>query len=156
MLTAQWNTGYIVATAILGGLAVIFAGLSVVSFILWRHSSDRELSVAGFGAVGSGILGFIFAGVMIFVLFPFAGVYHEYVPVSGTVQQVQTRFLGDGSGGTSQYFMVQIAGQPYRCDDTRCTQLQKGSQVTLMCERQWIANGTPAYVCNWGKLGLNT
>lgn len=50
---------------------------------------------------------------------------------------------------------VSINGQIYGRDDTRCSQLHEGSDVTLLCEKEFQLNATPGYVCNWGKMGLN-
>lgn len=90
------------------------------------------------------------------VLFPFGYAYNHYVPVSGTVSHINSRFIGDGQGGTTQFFVVWIGNSPYKCDDSRCGGLHSGSQVTLLCEKEFQFNApTQGFVCNWGKLGLN-
>jgi hypothetical protein len=146
MLTANWNFGWELAMGFLAALT----GVGIIFAI-----------VMGFMRIGLGValgLGWaiVFGAIMAWVAFPFSGVYHRYQPVSGKVtQNVTSRFLGDGSGGTNQNYLVAINGNTYRCDDTRCSGLVKGDDVTLMCEKSYQFNATSGWVCNWGKLGLN-
>ena len=93
--------------------------------------------------------------VVLVVWFPFSSSYNRYTPISGTVQSVSSRFLSDGSNSVNQRFAVQINGHTYGCDDTRCSLIRQGSEVTLLCEKEFQFNGTPGYACNWGKWGLN-
>jgi hypothetical protein len=108
-------------------------------------------------AIVSAACGLLLAGVCaFFALFPFGYAYNYYVPVSGTVTRVDTRFIGDGSGGTTQYAVVWFGTHPYKCDDSRCIDLPKGTKVTLLCEKEFQFNApNQGYICNWGKLGLN-
>ena len=162
MLTAQWNLGdeawFWISVPLMGLLLLVF----LPALVLWlkamvTQDTAYEGTISGPVALIAGIVLVIVGGVSALVFWPFQTQYMQYKQVSGIVQQApSSRFLSDGSGGTSQNYLVVIRGQDYRCDDTRCSQLRKGEAVTLMCERQWQANGTPGYVCNWGKLGLNT
>lgn len=104
-----------------------------------------------------GVAAVIILGITGFIDFPFSAPYHEYQVVSGKVQSVESRLIAsnESGGGTTQVFPVQIGGQTYKCDDTRCAQLKPGSDVTLLCIKEWEFNGTPGFECNWGKLGLN-
>lgn len=156
MLQASWNTGYVVALIVFAAIVVICVIVGIRALIIYSRTDRNESNDgAGFTFIACVIIAIIAIGLGIWTGFPFAGVYHRYVPVSGIVQSNSSRFLSDGSGGTNQSFLIVIKGQPYRCDDTRCANLAKGDAVTLMCERQWIANGEPGYVCNFGKYGLN-
>lgn len=160
MLHQEWNTGYIVTIWI----GVITAGIGLLIFlgcgIYWLWGSDRngqDFTISGYASLAGALLAIIGGIVIVVGGFPFAGQYHRYEPVSGTVSQtISSRFLSDGSGGTTQNFLVYINGQPYRCDDTRCAGLHKGEAVTLMCEKSYQPNSVAGYVCNWGRLGLNS
>lgn len=146
MFTAQWNTGYLVGMGIILILQLIciFAG-AILGFIFqsWIAPITGLICILLLGIIGT------------FVAFPFSSVYHRYQPISGTVQSVNSRFLGDGSGGTNQNFVVTINGTAYRVDDTRGSLLKKGSKVTLMCTKTFQFNAASGWVCNWGKFGLN-
>lgn len=146
MLTASWNTGWLFGMLVLLSLTSIGILVMIVCgiFRVWG------------GVAGGFLWALIFGVITAIVAFPFSGVYHRYQPISGKVtQDVTSRFLGDGNGGTSQNYLVNINGNSYRCDDTRCSGLRKGDDVTLMCEKSYQFNATSGWVCNWGKLGLN-
>lgn len=163
MLHAQWNLGdmiwfWLAAVVILVTFIVFIPALIV--FIKAEMDSDSDRSwTAGSFAVGSVLVGVIVVAISLFVFWPpFQTQYYKYVPVSGIVQNTpSSRFIASDTqgGGSSQRYLVTINGQQYGCDDTRCSGLAKGQAVTLMCERLWESNGTPGFVCNWGKLGLN-
>jgi hypothetical protein len=158
MLQAQWNIGWLIGMYILIFLqligVVVFAGAIGGYLIGDKNNPDRgsitvpAAFISGTWIIIVGIIGTV-------VAFPFSGAYHRYVPISGTISQtVQSRFLSDGSGSTQNYLVV-INNRQYRCDDTRCAGLVKGTKLTLMCEKSFQFNATSGWVCNWGKLGLN-
>lgn len=147
-LTPELDTSLLIGSIILiilgmaGAVAVAVVGYAM-SWNVWGYLAGLVVNA------------FVWALMLVLIWFPFKYPYNHYVPVSGTVTATGSRFIGDGRGGTSQRFLVGINGQAYGCDDTRCSQLVKGMQVTLMCEKDFQFNGTSGFVCNWGKLGLN-
>lgn len=153
MLTAQWDTAYMVTTLILGSIMALCL-IAIIGGLAWEAFRDYT-DGGGFGVGIVAAVVFIIALVIMMVnLFPYSDKYHRYVPVSGTVERVSSRFLSDGQG-TNQKFAVVINGQTYGCNDTRCSLLKPGSEITLMCEPQYQWNATAGYDCNWGKDGLN-
>lgn len=155
MFHTQWNTGlevwFWIAIVLLAIVAIWF---TISMFVMFTGDEYGGGAISAFIAA---VVGIIVIGVSVFVFWPpFQTKYYKYYPVTGAVQNTpQSRFLSDGSGGTSQNYLIVIRGQDYRCDDTRCAQLKKGTVVTLMCAPSWAANGMPGWTCNWGKLGLN-
>jgi hypothetical protein len=152
-LNAQWNTGWLIGMIALVALAAI-AWLIVIGAGTWYFTGARRQhgsTLSGPLALGSLLAALVIGVIGTIVAFPFSGIYHRYEPVTGTVQVTASRFLGSGSS-TTQNYLVGINGQDYRCDDTRCAQLQKGDVVTLLCEKSFQFNGTSGFVCNWGKL----
>lgn len=152
MFHTEISTGFL-----LGSIIAVFL---VLAFVIAGTILAKTDPVRGEGRFWLLLAGVAIAITLIitgFVDFPFSAAYHEYVPVSGTVQSVESRLIaiGEQGGGTTQVFPVQIRGTTYKCDDTRCAQLKTGSKVTLLCIREWEFNGTPGYECNWGKMGLN-
>src|SRR5579863_382468 len=118
-------------TTVLIGMIVLFVFTAIgLACSVWMGVVASWL----WAAVGAGVTAVITAAALVAIWFPFGYAYNHYVPVSGTVAQVNTRFLGDGSGGTDESWVVWIGNRPYRCDDGRCGGLHKGSTVTLLCE----------------------
>jgi hypothetical protein len=147
MIHAQLDSTVTIGLIVAGIVFVI--GLGIAILFMWFRFWMQSISAV--------ILTLLVTGVTIFlVLFPFGYAYNNYVPISGNVQSLTTRFISDGGGGTTQYYLVYLNGNPYKCNDTRCANLKKGGGVTLLCEKQFQFN-TPnqGYLCNWGKLGLN-
>ena len=83
--------------------------------------------------------------------FPYNPEYHRYIPVTGTVQDVSNRIIGDGSS-IEQKFVVLINGQEYGCTDTRCALIKKGDTIEMNCLAVWVFQGQKAYDCNFISL----
>lgn len=78
--------------------------------------------------------------------------YLFYNHVEGTVTQIASRQISDGSHGMSTRYVVTLQdGQPYAIDDARAALLKDGDHVSLMCtkEFQWGSTNN-GYACNWG------
>ena len=156
MITTQLSTGFLIGSIAVGLLLVIGIVATILGLIFGTTGD------AGFPRIAWLLGGFGYSFVILLIAaiidFPFSAPYHEYKPVSGIVQSVESRLIASGQsgGGSTQVFPVQIGGQTYKCDDTRCAQLHPGSDVTLLCIKEWQFNGTPGWECNWGKLGLNS
>jgi hypothetical protein len=154
MLHAETNTGFAVAE-----WAFVIVGIIGVMVIVFLGSVFFNSWMARVGAIVAGTLVWSAAliGIFIGANYPLDSAYHTYVPITLTVQTNSSRILNDGNSNVSQSFaLTDAAGNTYRCDDTRCAPLAKGDVVTLLCQKEYETNGTPGYVCNWGKLGANT
>ena len=83
-------------------------------------------------------------------MFPYKYEYHSYRPVSGTVEQVNNRFLPSGDS-VEQKFVVKLAGdpQPYGVQDTRAALLKPGDRVSLKCLKKWQWSARAGYDCRW-------
>jgi hypothetical protein len=149
MLHTQLSTGFVIGTSVTLFLLLACTGLGIGSAYYMRGEGGWKW-FTGFLALGTII--FLAAAA---IDFPWSAQYHEYVPESGRVQAISSRFIAQDGGGSDQRFAVILHGQTYACDDSRCSNLHKGSPVTLMCIREYQFNGTPGYVCNWGKAALN-
>jgi hypothetical protein len=156
MLHSQIDTSFLITWIIGGVVAVIALILMITSGIAWLRSSDHLYSNSGFTFVVAALIFVVVGGIGTAVTFPpFSMQYHRYVPYTGVVKQVQSRFISDGNSST-QYFPVQFTnGDIRRCDDSRCTELKPGQTVTLLCELQFQFNASEGWDCNWGKLGAN-
>ncbi len=92
-------------------------------------------------------------GVVITIVayWPLSADFHKYYPVTGTVQTVDSRLIGNGDSGVSQRFVVVLkeSGQPFAIDDTRATLLKPGDSVKLRCKREFEFNSVPGWGCKW-------
>lgn len=148
MIASQLDTSVLIGTIIVLIFGIICTAISVGIGIF------NESWLAG---IASEIVTVVLTGAFMFLVwFPFGYAYNHYVPVSGTVTQVNSRFIASGNGGSTQYWAIWFGNMPYKCDDTRCGGLHAGSKVTLLCEKEFQFNAPQqGYICNWGKLGLN-
>lgn len=146
---AIWDPGWLIWTIILivlAGIAWLCTLGGVVAAFLTKGETGPPFALLCFAtALIIGALGF-------FVDFPFSGQYHRFVPKTGVVTAVGSRFLASGTqgGGSTQKFVVTMGGRDYGCNDTRCATVRKGDRLTLMCERSWQWAGVPGWDCNWG------
>lgn len=137
-------------------VVIILMGLcicgGILTTLICEYWASRIMSILA----GIALAGIIF-GIWAWATWPpFDMQYHTYQPTTITVANVGTRIIDDGNNSVSERFAILGAnGQTYGCDDTRCSVLDKGETITLLCEEEWEANGVPGYVCNWGKVGTN-
>lgn len=134
-------------------VGITVMGLAGVVYAMFAKEDHGYF--AGICLAGAGLSAFIGIFIFIFGLFPFGSAYHTETPVSGIVQATGSRFIGDGSGGTNQRYVITINNIARGCDDTRCGLLHKGDKVTLLCEKQFQWSGPEGFVCKWGRFGLN-
>lgn len=147
--TPRWSLGVLV-----GGPAFVLVIAVLVTGGVWllrRQWDDYDRGMAhffGWGLVGVAVIVAIFAGVG---FYPYSAQYHQWTPTSGVVATTNSRFLGDGNGGTSQKFVVTFkgSGQQYGCNDTRCASVKPGDSLTITCIRSFQWFGTPGYDCNF-------
>lgn len=146
----EWSLGVLVGlpvvlTIVIGGL--IIGGLCIRRWL--NGHSDDEVALAGFGALA---LAFITGLIYGIAMIPWSAEYHQWRPVAGQVQQVDSRLVETSSGdGVRERYVVVIDGRPYAVDDTRAALLKTGDQVSLMCIREWEWASDPGYACRWGK-----
>jgi hypothetical protein len=138
--------GIIVASVIL--LASV-AGLFLA--IRWRRHAD---SYDDTGAATASIVTCAIAIVATVVIsaiafYPYDMQYHQWRPVSGTVQVVDVRIQSDGAASSQNYAVRLTDGQTYRCDDTRCSLLKPGDTVSLKCIREWQYASTSGWGCRF-------
>ncbi|WP_159540834.1 hypothetical protein [Aeromicrobium sp. 9AM] len=81
--------------------------------------------------------------------YPYSAEYHQWRTVSGDVTDVNSRILSTGKSSINQRFVVEIDGQAYGCDDTRCASVKVGDVLTISCKREWQYAGVDGYGCNF-------
>lgn len=138
---AIWGTvGFIIVLII--ALVVIFG-----SWLAYQEDDDKFW----IGSAVFGVLVGIFASVIyITSMWPFSWEYHEWRAVSGTVDQVSSRTMSDDNGNMVQRFVVRYGnGDERACDDTRCSLLKPGDQLSLTCKREWQWVGEHGWSCNY-------
>src|SRR5215469_16711800 len=109
-LHAQWDTGWLIWVIILAALAALCWLVAIASGVAYwtidrRNHGDTFTGPVALGAVGVAL---IIGIIGTFVAFPFSGQYHRFVPESGTVAAVGSRFLASDTsgGGSTQKFVV--------------------------------------------------
>jgi hypothetical protein len=150
----QWDTGYLIGMAAAGFFVIAGLACFITGGIRF-FTTDDTYSASGLVAV---IGGFVAVGAFIglaFAAWPLDGQYHRYQPLGGTVVKVGSRLIASGTsgGGSTQKFVLTFkGGQSLGCNDTRCSNVDVGDQVTLMCERAYQFNApSPGWDCNWGQ-----
>lgn len=150
------SISFVVGTFILALLVgVCVAGMVVP--VLERHRWD----LMWYGGVpwttipiAATVLLLVVCSVGLWALWPLDMEYHQWRRVSGPVAAVQARMMGDGSGGTTQQYAVRyVDGRQRRCDDTRCSLLRPGDDLTLWCIREWQWAAEDGYACRYGGRG---
>lgn len=86
------------------------------------------------------------------VPFPYSTEHHSYKPVSGTVLQVDKKFMGDG-GSTTESINLNINGVDYSVDDSRAATVRRGDSVNLKCVKDWNYGAEDGWNCKWN--GVN-
>jgi hypothetical protein len=150
-MTQQWDVGYLIAM-IITIIATAGAALAVIGGFI------TALVTRGSRGVGvmlaAAVVMIVAGGIGTWIAWPFDGQYHRYQPLGGTVASIGSRLIASGTknGGSTQKFVFTFTnGQALGCNDTRCSAVRPGDNVTLMCERayQWNAP-SPGWDCNWG------
>ena len=136
-MSAQWDSSVILgfyAAGILLFLGLVIGGIGLIRLI-WFGGED--------GAAGSVIAGCIMA-ICSFVTVAVAWLpgsqYDRFVPYSGTVAKVTSRFIGDNSATTQVFGITFVNGDVRKCNDTRCSALKAGDHASLLCEREFQFN----------------
>jgi hypothetical protein len=140
------DIGYIVGTAFAVAFLLVGAAAIAVGF---RFRNWEPTWWVWFG-IGVAVI-VLAAGLWTWGAFPpFDMEYHQWRPVSGQVEHIDSRLIASGDkGGSTQDFVVVIDGREYRCDDSRCATVHPGDTLTLRCQRVWEYASTPGYVCRF-------
>jgi hypothetical protein len=108
-----------------------------------RYDDSRGFSIA---ATIVAVLLLIGAGAC---MWPWEHDYHFWKPVTGRVEKISNRFVGNGDG-TDQKFVVVVGGQPYAVNDTRAALVHVGDVIHMRCKRSWQWAANSGWDCNWG------
>lgn len=150
-MSPTWSLGTIIGLPVARLLLLAALAAMVVSWIARKDTYDKfEMTAA---SVGAGACALVIAVIAVVAYWPFSAEYHRWEPRSGTVAAVSQRLLSDGDGGVNQKFVVRYAGdgREYGCEDTRCSLVERGDRLTLMCKRTWQYTGTDGYDCQFGS-----
>lgn len=158
--SGQWTLGIKIGLpfAIFGFL--LFSGWAVYCTRYWLtfdpykyHLLDHKWA-AGMWAGISWLGVVLYVMSMLFVYWPLDAAYHQYRPVSGTVDSISSRIVSSGDGGSDQNFVVTLTSGPqqYTIGDSRAALLKHGDHVSLFCVRQYdYGSNNAGYGCKWGK-----
>lgn len=151
-MSTRWSLGVLVGVPVAAVLALLC--LAAIGYGLWMRRS-RRLLISNDGKVmaWSGAAGLaIVVGVTAGAFWPWDARFHQWTPVTGTVEQTSTRLISSGSGDSrsvEQRVVVRLGGRPYGCDDTRCALLQAGDRVALTCKPEYQWAGVAGEACEF-------
>lgn len=145
----RWSLGTLIGLPLLALLFLVCLGVGVWLLLIWRGLSKYDRGPA----LTLGILA-VFCAVLTAAgtawgMWPYDGEYHQWRETSGTVQQIDSRFVGADKSTTERFVVTFDDGRQRSCDDTRCAQVEEGDELTLACKRAWQWSGTHGYDCNY-------
>lgn len=132
-----------ISTAFIWGtsIACVLMAASLV-VIVWAFFDDSELS--GPNAISGVLVLLVTLGTALWGWHPYDMRYHRYVHVEGIVREVGVQML-DGD----QVHAIKIGDVTYECDDARCSLVKSGQRLSLWCIREYRANATHGWRCNY-------
>lgn len=131
----------------LGVLALILLVIGVLLIVVGIKGYD--FFDAGFpGVVATVVAAGLFIGIG-FGMYPYDREYHSWREVTGTVEKVDSRWVGAAKSTTERVVVQFEGGEQRACDDTRCKLLEPGQTLTLTCKREWQFAGTDGWACNF-------
>lgn len=150
-VSATWSLGTLIwlplATLM---VAACLAGIPAVLRWGGRNEIDRGPSI--FAAALSAVAAFLILIGTAFGMWPFKAEYHQWRETTGKVRAVSSRIIPAGERSMQQRFVVEYTdGRQRACDDTRCTLVRPGDELTLMCKRAYQWGASPGWDCNWGE-----
>jgi heme/copper-type cytochrome/quinol oxidase subunit 4 len=148
---SRWSLGTLIWVPVSILLTVVCIVASIIFYQWWKR--ERGGADSGF-LIGVSICAAIAAFCLVvgtmWGMYPFKTEYHKWIITKGTVENVDSRFLADGQGGTTERFVVTFDdGRLRSCDDSRCSQVKPGGTLVLACKRAWQYSGTDGYDCNF-------
>lgn len=142
--------GFIAAMVFLLFLLPVTSLAVFVTVKCWKDeytdSADRAF------ITGVSLTGIIFVVLTLVTLFPYSMEHHSYKPVSGTVIQVDKKFMSDGDS-TTESINLNINGVDYTVDDSRAATIRRGDSVNLKCVKDWNYGAEDGWNCKWN--GVN-
>lgn len=150
-MSAHWSLGVLIGLPIAGVLALLCVLAWIAATLFWWSERKDNYGFTFFATlIPIGVL-ILVAGITAWAFYPFSAQYHRWVPKSGVVTDVSSRFLSQDKG-TTQKFVVEFANDPeqrYGCNDTRCSLVKEGDTLTLSCKRTWQYAGEDGWDCNY-------
>ena len=153
----QWKLGFLIGTPI--GIILAIAS-AIAAVYLWKASKrwiEDDYAPDGVDkfmfrapAVAASLTAVAAIGITAGSNIPFKAEYLQWRPVTGVVEQADSRFNSRGEG-VSEVYVLTIDGQPYRVDDNRAITVDEGDTVSLMCTREWQWAASDGYSCRWGE-----
>src|SRR6185312_11985873 len=153
-MSTRWSLGVLIGLPI---LILVILGLAILAFSTLRYAKGQKGDAYGdygiamaFGCAAAGIAGLLTIAALLPVPVGYWNLnseWHQWRPVSGTIQTISSRFLAGDNGGSNERFVVQFQGNPkqFACDDTRCALLKSGDVLHLSCKRHWQYSGVSGY-----------
>ena len=137
--SGPWTLGVLIGVPV---FVIILAAILIFAGLAFREGED----VIGVGAVFASLA---VVGLALWAFFPYSSEYHQWRPVSGTVQAVSHRLISTGDKTMSERYVVKIDGQPFGVDDTRAGLLKPGDHVDLACKKEWQYAAESGWACRW-------
>lgn len=148
----RWSLGTLVGLpfTILGCLA-----LAACIWLAWRFVKSTRGDE--YGEHGFALTAFVVAIIslvaaiagVLWGMWPYSTEYHQWRETSGTVESIDSRFVGADRSTTERFVVTFDDGRQRSCDDTRCAQVKEGDELTLACKRAWQWSGSHGYDCNY-------
>jgi hypothetical protein len=133
---------YLIFTII---VALIVIGCAIPAGVMFRRG-DWDIAILPVGIL------VVVLGLYTWAVWPPWDMhYHFYEPVTGTVAKVDKRMVSAGESSMEEKILVTLDGEKdqYGCTDTRCTSLEEGDHVALMCLPVWQTYGTDGFDCEF-------
>jgi hypothetical protein len=166
--TAEWTIESIVSVVL---VPLIAASFLLVGVYCWKRFSllRKDIQEHGDSMYGSKsfdcntfgvVAGVCFGAVVVCALglwwgmYPWKAEYHQWRPVSGVVETVDSRILPAGESSMEQKFVVRFKGnlQQYGVLDTRAAGVKPGDVLSVACVRRWQWSGAHGFDCNFVSL----
>lgn len=145
-MTTHWTLGVLIGLPIAG--LITLACLAIIGFGVFVAVMDGPWEEGAFFWGFGGVILALTLVITGFTMWPWDARFHQWRPVTGVVEQTNTRLIADGKA-VSQRIVLRIAGKPYGCDDTRCTLLQPGDRVALTCKPEYQYAGAAGEGCEF-------
>lgn len=138
-MSEHWSLGVIIGLPLFSLLVILLIGGAIAFYLADMTPLDFML----------GAFALLVIGGMVFGYYPYSAQYHKWQPVKGEVQNVSSRFLGDGKSTTQRFVVTFTDGRTRSCDDTRCALVKPGDTLGLYCKRSFQWASTPGWDCNY-------
>jgi hypothetical protein len=157
-LKPEW-TGETIATFIL--VPVILGATlaaAVLFFHLWRKLRAHNYHDDAPWALACWVIAAIAAAATVTLtwwgMYPWHAEYHQWTPVSGVVDTIDSRLVSAGDKAMEDKYVVTFVGrtEQYGVLDTRAAGVKSGDRITITCVRRYQWSGSHGYDCNFVSL----